>query len=518
MLFLAVCVTAAARAQSRDWSPDERAVLGDFTRVNAVAATLQKVYSITPDAVLAWDPLARKWDGPYTPRDPGDLTQVFAAIADPLDNSLWLVRRNGWLRFDPTIRFWEQGFIPGTVIDATLDQASPAGGLFLRTSAGWFTALRGGAATPSVPPRRPIRISTVDDAIRSNPAIQANIAGLLFSTRFRNIRYTSAVRGGGLLGQGWYLGTTGAGLVYFADASGRPQPMTFGLPGEAVDAVFAGTGGVWVVNERTASAEPGLSFVAGDFSDFRWYQGGKAQGLPFTQARRVVGLNSALWLATDAGVVRITPKDETVDRFDLGRGLPDSRVYDIAQRRGRLVAATAHGLAEFSDSGTFRRVAPEFNDVAQAVEISGDTTWVGTRIGLFAALPDQADLLQPDALAGALSLQASVVDLAWRGDTLVALTPDRILWRDPGTGRFTLGPLLGSALGRLHTIVSGRDALYIAGDRGAGVATLRTPVSRVFTSPGDLPGEVTGLAVDETYLWITTLKGLVRFRLDVVGR
>lgn len=505
-------------AQTRDWSPEERAVLGDFSRVNAVAATLQQVYCVTPDAILAWDPLARRWEGPYTPRDPGALRDVFAAVADPLDNSLWLIRRNGWIRFDPGIRLWEQGFVAGPVTDAALDQNAPAGGLFLRTPSGWYQALRGGSAMPSAPPARPVRLGTVEQAIRDNPAIQANTAGLLFSARFRNIRYTSAVRAGGFAGQGWYLGTSGAGLVYFPDASGRPQPMTFGLAGEAADAIFAGTGGVWVVNERTASAEPGLSFVAQDFSEFRWYQGPRALGLPFSQARRVVGLDASLWLATDVGVIRISPKEEAVERFDMARGLPDTRVYDLAQRRGRLVAATAHGVAEFTDSGGFRRLAPEFTDVAQAVEISGDTTWVGTRLGLFAALPDQADLLQPDALGAALSLQPPIVDLTWRGDTLVALTPDRLLWRDPGTGRFTLGPLLGSGLGRLHTVVSGRDALYLAGDRGAGWAQLNTPVLRAATVPGDLPGEVTGLAVDETYLWVTTLKGLVRFRLDAVGR
>lgn len=506
-----------AEAQ-RDWSPAERAVLGDFTRIVAVAATMQKVYAVSPDALIGWDPLARKWEGPWLPQEPGALREVFAAVADPLDNSLWLIRRNGWLRFDPTIRTWEQGFVAGSVTDAALDQNAPAGGLFLRTSAGWYTALRGGAAMPSGPPQRPVRIGSVDQAIRANPAIQANSAGLLFSSRFRTIRYTSAVRASGFAGQGWYLGTTGAGLVYFPDGSGRPTPMLFGLPGEAADAIFAGNGGVWVVNERTTSAEPGLTFVAADLSDFSWFQGPRATGLPFAQARRIVGRGSALWLATDGGAVRITPKDEEVERYDMGRGLPDSRVYDLAQRKGRLVAATAHGLAEFSDSAGFQRIAPDFSDVALAVELSGDTTWVGTRIGLFAVLPGKSDLLQPDALAGALSSQTPVVDLTWRGDTLVALTQDRLIWRDPGTGRFTLGPTLGNGYGRLHTVVSGKDALYLAGDKGVGPVRLGAPVTRVLTAPGDLPGAITGLAVDDDYLWVTTLRGLVRFQLDVVGR
>lgn len=517
-LTLLLVVTTTLSAQSRDWTPEERSVLGDFTRVNAVATSRQRVYMVTPDALLAFDPLGKHWEGPYTPRDPAQLRDVFAAISDPIDESLWMVRRSGWVRFDPGIRLWEQGFVAGSVIDAAIDQDALAAGLFLKTTAGWYTAMRGGVLTPANPPRRPLRPASVDEAIRENPAIQANTAGLLFNARFRNIRYTSAARATGFTGQGWYLGTNGAGLVYFPVGAGLPQPMTFGIPGEAVDAVFSGSGGVWVVNERTVSADAGLSFVASDFSQFQWYQGGKARGLPFTQARRVVGRGSSLWLATDVGVVRVTPKDETIDRFDAAQGIPDSRVIDIAQRKGRIVVGTAHGLAEFSDSTGFVRLAPDFVDAAQAVELSGDTTWVGTRIGLFAAIPGQGDLLQPDALGAGLSFQTSVVDLTWRGDTLIALTTDRLLWRDPSSGKFTLGPLLGNAVGRLHTVVNGKDGLYIAGDRGTGFAQLNRPINRALTAPGDLPDKVTDITVDDRYLWVATLKGLVRFQLDVVGR
>jgi hypothetical protein len=479
---------------------------------------MDRVFAVTPSAVLIYDPLRRKWDPPYLPRDANLLTDVVAALADPLDNGLWMVRRTGWVRFDPGIRVWEQGFVPGNVLDAALDQDSPASGLFLRTSTGWFTATRGGAAVPSSPPGRPVRPATVDQAIRDNPAIQANSAGLLFSARFHTIRFTSAARASGFAGQGWYIGTTGAGLLYFPIGSGIPEPLTFGLPGSAVDAVFAGSGGVWVATERTTSSDASLSFVGAGLTEFHWFQGPRATGLPFTRARRLVGLGSALWLATEVGVVRITPKDEDVTRFDDGRGLPDPRVLDLAQRRGRLVAATVHGLAEYSDSTGFRRLAPNFTDAAQAVELSGDTVWVGTRIGLFAVVPGESDLLQPSALGAAMSLQASVVDLAWRSDTLVALMPDRLMWRDPGTGRFALGPVLGAGLGRLHTVVNGSGGVYVAGTRGVGFARLNTPLSGVLTAPGDIPGEVTDLAVDDQYLWVTSLRGLVRFKLDVVGR
>lgn len=505
-------------AQAGDWAPEDRAVIGDFTQINAVTTTTERVYVVSRDAVVGYDPQTGRWEGPWRPLDPTLLRDVLVALADPLDNSLWLVRRNGWVRFEPAIRMWETGFVPGSVVDAALDQNAPASGLFLRTGSGWFIAGRGGMALPGAAPQQPVRAATVDDAVRDNPAIQASSAGLLFSSRFRNVRYTSAARASGFTGQGWYLGTNGAGLVFFPLASGIPQTLTFGLPGSAVAAIFGGTGGVWAVTERTVSADPSLSFVGTEFGEFRWYQGPRATGLPFARARRVVGMGSSLWIASDAGAIRITPRDEQVDRYGEGRGLPDQRVLDLAQRQGKLVPATAHGLAVFQASGGFQPLVPSFTDPASAVELSGDTVWVGTALGLFAAVPGETDLLQPDALAEGLSLRAAVLDLAWRADTLVALTADRLLWRDPGSGRYKLGPALGGGLGRMHTVINSARGLFVAGERGVGFVTLATPVSRALREPADLPGRVTGLAVDDEYLWVATLDGLVRFRLELVGR
>lgn len=511
-------LAGTARAQSRDWSPDDRSIIGDFTRITAVATSTDRVFAVTSAAVIAWDPLGRRWQGPWQPRDPSALSDVVLALADPLDDGLWLVRRGGWLRFDSRIQLWEQGTVPGGVVDAALDQSAPGSGLFLRTGAGWFAAQRGGVAVPSAAPVLPVRAPTFDQAVRDNPAIQANSVALLFGSRLRNVRYTAVARAQGFTGLGWYLGTSGAGLVYFADGAGIPQPLTFGLPSAVVAAVFAGTGGVWAVTERTQTADPGLTFVGSELGGFRPIQGPRATGLPFVQARRVLGMDADLWLATDGGVIRISARTEDSERYDEGRGLPDSRVLSLAQRRGRIVAGTAHGLASWRDSTGFHRLAPAFSDAAAAVALSGDTTWVGTRIGLFAALPGEPDLLQPGALGESISLQAPVVALTWRADTLVALLEDRLLWRDPGTGRFRLGPLLGGTLGRLHTVINGERGLYIAGDRGVGLAGLVTPLRRPLTTPGDLPGQVTDLAVDDTFLWVATLRGLVRLRLDLIGQ
>ncbi len=503
-------------AQGRDWPTDQRALLGDFTRIVAVATSTDRVFAVTPSALLVYVPSQHQWEGPYSPREPQALREVRQALFDPLDGALWLVTRSGWLRFDPSIQRWEGGSVPGAVSDAALDQDNPVGGLFLRTGNGWYNAGRDGVAFPASAPRRPLRPVSVEEAVRSNPSIQATSAMLTVSSRVRDIRYISAARAQGFTGQGWYLGTSGAGLVFFGEAAGLPEVLTFGLPSERVGAVFAGSDGVWAATDRTGSSDPSLTFIAQRLHEFRWYQGPRATGLPFIAARRMLGMGSALWLATDNGVVRYIPREDEATRFPGGGGLPDSRVYDIAQRQGRLVAATAHGIASYDDSTGFTRLAPGFVDQALSVALSGDTVWVGTALGLFASVPGQSDLLQPTALAEALSARIPVVDITWRGDTLVALNEDRLLWRDPGTGQFTQSPRLGGSIGRLHTVVNGRNGLYVAGDRGVGFAGLRTPIVRPFTIPGDVPGQVTDIAADDEFLWVATLRGLVRFSLEVV--
>lgn len=517
---LSALARSPAAAQTRDWPPEDRALIGDFTTITAVAVSNDLVFAVTPTAVVVWNPPARRWEGPYTPPDARLLQGVFAALADPLAQGLWLGRRDGWTRFEVQLRVWAGGPVPGNVLDIALDQDNPLGGLFLRTGSGWYTVPSGSdVATPGAAPARPLRPASVQDAIRANPALEANRAAILTAGRLRSARYTAAAAASGFAGRGWYLGTAGAGLLYLAEGAALPERLRFGLPSPAVAAVYAAPTGVWVVTERTPSSDPSLSFVSARLDEFQWLQGSWASSLPFSQARALVGQGNALWLGTDAGLIRIVPSSEDVTAFDEGRGLPDNRVLGLAARRGRVAAGLAHGLVVATDSGQPERLAPDFSDEARAVLLGpGDTVWVGTRLGLFTALPGERGLRQPAALREAPSLQAPVYDLAWRGDTLVALLEDRLLWRDPGKGGYTLGPTLGNVVGRVHTLLSTPAELFVAGERGFVRLGLATPPGRPTLTPGDLPGLVTDLAADDTYLWVGTTQGLVRFRLDALPR
>src|SRR5690349_16532838 len=121
MLFTLAARVVAAQTSSRDWRPEDRSVIGDFSRITAVAAALDRVYVSSPTAVLIWNPQFRQWQGPYDPPSAAVLQRVFAALIDPLDNSLWLARSDGWTHFQPELQLWDQGAVPDGVQTIAFD-------------------------------------------------------------------------------------------------------------------------------------------------------------------------------------------------------------------------------------------------------------------------------------------------------------------------------------------------------------------------------------------------------------
>ena len=432
---------------------------------------------------------------------------------DPLDNSLWLARTDGWIHFQPELQLWDQGVVPGGVVAIAFDGDDPTRGLFFRTRQGWQLLPRGGLAlAPGRPPARPVTPARIDDVLRTSPTLQANAAQILVDPRLRVARYTSAARSADNLG--WYLGTSGVGLLYLPDGAGLPERLPFGLSSPVVGAVFAWPDGVWAAGDRTTQSEAAITYVDRELKEFRNLQGLPASGLPFAAVRRMVGQGSALWAATDRGLARIATGDGRVDLLDESRGLPDSRVYAVVSRQGRLTVGTRRGLVRVNDSMQIERLAPRFSDPAIAVLPTGDSVWVGTQRGVLLALPGQQDVVRPEGLSQA-SLQAPVVALSSLADTVVALTRDQMLWRDPRTGDWMLGPNLSGLLGGLIAFTPDGPGFWVAGERGVGFARLSTPPGRPLRA-GDLPGASNDLAVDHDYLWVASDAGLVRFRLDAI--
>lgn len=518
-LFSLIGAATALPAQSaRDWRPADRVVIGDWTRVQAVAAGPERVFIVSPDGILSWSPLVRRFEGPYNPPVPGVLERVRAGMIDPLDNSLWMATTDGWVHFQPDLQIWERGTANGVLLDFAFDVAAPTDGLYLRTANGWSRVPRGGlTAFPSSAPIRPSRPATVEQALASNPALRGAASAFLLDPSLRNAHLTSAARSFDNLG--WYLGTDGVGALFIQDGMVIPQRLSFGLPGPVVGAVYAVPGGVWAMTDGGEGEPSALVSVASDLSEFLAYTGPAATGLPFTEARRLIGVGSSLWAATDAGVLRFPVGDPTdFTLYAEAAGLPDRRVTALASRRGIVVAATARGLARFADTTGAEPLAPEYAGFAGAVAIGGDTAWVGISTGPRFALPEVRELIRPPSLDQSAAVQTAVYDLAWLGDTLVGVTRDQFLWKTPGEDRWTLSASISGQLGPLRRLVVDGDGMWVAGDLGVGWTRLSgVPVRPLMVGP-DLPGRPLDLAVDADFLWVATEAGLVRFRLAEVRR
>jgi ligand-binding sensor domain-containing protein len=269
-----------------------------------------------------------------------------------------------------------------------------------------------------------------------------------------------------------------------------------------------------VGTNRTSQADAALTFVGEELTEFRTLRGLPATGVPFTRILDLAGLERTIYAATDFGLAYIDPAEGRYELIDDRRGLPDSRVYAVVARQGRIVVGTARGLARMDDSLRVERVAPRFTDPAYAVFPAGDSIWVGTPLGVMLALPGEEDLVRPAALATA-SLQGQVIALGSLADTIVALTRDALLWRNPRGGAWTLGPNLSGLLGRLRAFAADGPGFWVAGDRGVGFARLTSPPVRSLRQ-GDFPGDATDLTVGREHLWVGTTEGLVRFRLDAI--
>src|SRR6266404_1202197 len=168
LLLLTVATASRAQSPSRDWRPEDRTVIGDFSRITSVATALDRVYVSSPAAVLIWNPQFHQWQGPYDPPDPALLTRVTSSLVDPLDNSLWLARPDGWVHFQPELQLWDQGAVPDGVQTIAFDTNDPTTGLYLLTRRGWEILPRGGLV--ALPARLPFGLrSPAVDAVLGWP-------------------------------------------------------------------------------------------------------------------------------------------------------------------------------------------------------------------------------------------------------------------------------------------------------------------------------------------------------------
>jgi ligand-binding sensor domain-containing protein len=513
---LAASASTLLPVQTRSWRLEDRAVITDFSVVDAVAASSWMVYAATRHGLLLYDRRSRTWQLPITSLDGYPAGRARLALADPAGNAVWIGTADGWARYDADLKRWDRGTVPGGVSGMMLDAGDAGAGVFLRTTAGWTFLPRGGFAplpgTPLPPPSRQVQPLDVQSALATAPMAEAQRALILTDPRLRTYQFTAAARTAD--DNDIFFGTSGLGLVRLDPTMGQWEPLGFSLLAPGADALAQGSDGVWAISGANPGTRSGITWLPGDLSSAAPVEPPAGNGFGAARIRRALAAGRTLWLATDAGVFKTDPATGRTRRFTLADGLPSEDVRALVPAPDGVWVGTARGLAVITAGDQVERVGGWAQPVLCLLAVR-ESLWVGTAVGLGVIPPGARAPLVPAEVAAEPTLGNAIVALARTGDTVAAVLDDQVAWRDPQTGRWTL-ERPRAPLGRILAAASDAGGVWLGGAIGLAWWRIGRREFRGLTIPGDLPAPVRDLAVQAPWLWVATDSGVVRLRRDVV--
>jgi ligand-binding sensor domain-containing protein len=511
VLFLSAHPPLFLSAQTRLWRPEDRAIISDFSVVDAVAASPWIVYAATRHGLLLYDRRTRVWQWPVTALDGYPPSRVRVALADPAGNAVWLGTDAGWARYDADLRRWDGGPAPGGVSGLLLDAADAGAGVFVRSAAGWSFLPRGGSlAVPGTalpPPERRVQPLDVRTALAAAPMAEAQRALILTDPRLRSFQFTAAARSAD--DNDLFFGTNGMGLVHLDPAMGQWEPLAYSLLAAGADALAPGADGVWAVS--AIDGRSGLTWLPNDLSSTTQIEPPPGNGFGPAAVRRALWVGGALWLATTAGVFRVDPASGHTRRFTLGDGLPSEDVRALAPAPDGVWVGTGQGLAVITADDAVVRLEGE-HGVLSLLAVR-ETLWVGSAAGLGVLAPGARRPVVPPAVSNEPALRYPIVALARVGDTLVAVLEDQVAWRDPAMDRWTL-ERPRAPLGRIGAVAADAGGVWLGGAVGLAWWRIAGREFRALSIPGDLPAPVRDVAVAAPWVWVATDSGVVRLRGD----
>jgi ligand-binding sensor domain-containing protein len=507
-------VPGGAPLPTGSFRAEDLVVLGDFSAVQAIATSFERVYVAFPSAVAMWDQVRDRWEVPQQAPTPMALARVRHAIVDPLDQSLWLGGDDGVIHFDPVMQRWERLAVGGRVTRLAIDRANPAGGIWIATSDGWLVVRRGEfAPSPAPPPNTLQSPPDLETAYREIPMLRASGQIISLGPGLTPGRITAVGR---LQTQGdWLIGTDRAGLLRIDPFSVEPRRMTPGLPGEMVGALAAVPGGVWVATDQELSrgVPAALSFVPDELGGTDVRHGDPAMGLGFSAVRRILPGNRVLWLASDRGLVEYGIDDNETRYWGEANGLRDQRTIAVANWQGQLMVGTMRGVALLDDDGDVSLPVPNLIDPVYALFALRDTMWIGSGVGLAMLVRGDSGIVAAPGWRGTSPTFRPVIGIGLLADTLVAMTRELVVRRDPVTGEWILGAPTSSITGLLRAFHATEYGAWIGGDRGAAFVTPSGAPLHSLLVGRELPGPVTSITSSPGLLWVGTTRGLVRLVL-----
>lgn len=510
-----VCaVPLQAQVGSRLWRAEDRVVLSDFGVVQALAASEELLYAATAGGLLIYDRRFERWEPPVTGLDGYPLERVRVALVDPVDRSVWLGTDQRLAHYVPTLRRFETIPVVGGVGDLMLDRRDPFAGMWVGTRGGWEFLPYGGVML-SPPPRMPadpVHPTTADDALRRAPYLRTRAPDLLTDERLRRFHFTAAAIAPDT--EELFVGTDGLGVLRVDPGTTDVQRMAFGLLAPGAGAVVAVPGGVWIGTPEN-SGRSGFTFVADDLQRFV-YDEGEGVGYQFRRVFDLAWRDQVLWAGTDNGVVR-REGDQTGTVPYRFEGVELDAAFALRGRDGGVWVGTQWGLVRVDDGGGARRVdSPAVGPILSLVALQ-DTLWIGGQRGLGLTRADADTIYVAPGVDRTPELADRVVALAHLGDTLVAATPARLLWRAPD-GEWVVERPLGGDLGTLTALLGDAGGVWVGGTRGLAFYRPATRDFLFYNQPGDLPGMVRDIAAGPTYLWVAATGGLVRFAKEALLR
>jgi ligand-binding sensor domain-containing protein len=509
----AIVAGAPLHAQaSRNWRPDERALITDLSYVTAVAATRSVVYAATPNGLAVYDRglgNLRLTVGAMEGYPVGAI--VTAMAADPNDDTAWLALNGQWAFYEPFTRRFESGQLPGGADQVILDARDPGRGAWFHTGAGWYQVPRGGLSAMPAHELPANRVGSLNarELFARLPALDAVRLRIERDEQNRGYRMTSAAVAP--LTNEIFIGTDGNGAFKVDPVSYATERLPAGLLGSAVDAIAESRGQVCAAGAaRAASQRHGIACFDEGAGNVSYIETIGLVNLPLFTTRQLLVTERAVWAATDQGLLRAPRRGGRPVQLGSRNGLPSDRILSIVASPEGAYVGTSEGLALVADTGRAVTVVGVARGPA-VLSIAGqreDTVWAGTAAGVVGfLLPLGGPVVMPE---GSPILREPVLAAALRGDSILAATPTRFFVQDAGGWRAVDAP--GAPIGRVSAITAdARGGFWIAGDQGFAFFDPSRSVWNALFTAADVPQPVRGITASRDYVWVATDIGVVRY-------